>query len=128
MAKKILQVLTGAYRVNNEEQDDPGVWITHSVKGAGADTDLLLQGNAVNYLVKDQDASGLAFGDKRQTQPPRLQDDVAKLMAKGVVVHFVTDDAAERGLEGNDFIAGAQKVARAEVARLYGNYDQVWHW
>jgi hypothetical protein len=37
------------------------------------------RGNAVNYAVRGQDAAGLAFGTWRQTQPPRLADDIAAL-------------------------------------------------
>src|SRR5262249_60939189 len=62
--KKTLQIVTSAYRCNSEEQDDPVVWICQAMKGAGADLDMLLEGTAVNYAVKGQDASGLSFGTK----------------------------------------------------------------
>jgi intracellular sulfur oxidation DsrE/DsrF family protein len=128
MAKKVLQVLETAYRCNSEEQDDPVVWITHAMKGAGADLALLLRGSAVNYAVKGQDASGLSFGGRTQTQPPRIDEDVAKLVGKGVDVYVVEDDAAERGLERSDFVAGVKPVARAGLPKLFGGYDQIWHW
>ena len=128
MAKKILQVIESAYRGTLEEQDDTVVWLTHAMKGAGGDFHVLLRGNAVNYAVKGQDASGLAFGDKKQTQPPRIDEDVAKLIGKGVDVHIVEDDLAERGIEKSELIAGVKPVGRAGVAKLFGSYDQVWHW
>src|SRR5262245_43661498 len=99
MPKKILQIVESAYRATLEEQDDTVIWITHAMKGAGGNLDVLLRGNAVNYAAKGQDASGLAFGEKKQTQPPRLAEDVAKLIEKGVAVYVVSDDVAERGLE-----------------------------
>lgn len=128
MAKKILQVVESAYRATLEEQDDTVIWITHAMKGAGGDFHVLLRGNAVNYAVRGQDAAGLAFGEKKQTQPPRLHEDVAKLTQKGVDVFFVEEDARERGLKSADFIEGLKPVSRSAVAQLFASYDQIWHW
>ena len=128
MPRKLLQVIETAYRATIEEQDDTCVWICHAMKGGGADLAVLLRGNAVNYGVQAQDASGLRFGEKRQTQPPRLADDVTALMAKGVDVFFVEDDAAERGIEPSDLIDGLKPVKRSALSRLFGEYDQIWHW
>ena len=125
---KALNIIETAYRATLEEQDDTVVWITHAMKGAGADLDVLLKGNAVNYGARDQDASGLAFGEEKQTQPPRLADDVKGLIDKGVAVYVVAEDLAERGLEQGQLIGGLQSVSRAGVAELLGRYDQVWHW
>src|SRR5512144_776010 len=72
LAMKVLQVVDTAYRATLEEQDDTIIWLTHAMRGAQAELDLLLSGNAVNYALVGQDASGLAFGEWRQTQPPRL--------------------------------------------------------
>jgi sulfur relay (sulfurtransferase) DsrF/TusC family protein len=82
----------------------------------------------VNYAVQGQDASGLSFGERRQTQPPRLDEDVVKLAAKGIRVFVVDDDLRERGIGPDDLVPGLQPVARAEVAALFARYDQVWHW
>ena len=128
MAKKVLSIVTTAYRGTLEEQDDTIIWLSHALKGAGADLDVLLRGNAVNYAVRGQDASGLAFGERRQTEPPRLDEDVAKLAAKGVTIFIVDDDLRERGIGHADLVAGVQPVARTEIAGLFGRYDQVWSW
>jgi hypothetical protein len=128
MARKVLQVIESAYRATIEEQDDTVVWITHAMKGAGADLAVLLRGNAVNYGVKGQDASGLSFGGKAQTQPPRPDEDVAKLIGKGVDVFFVEEDAADRGLERGELIAGLKPVSRGGLPKLFESYDQIWHW
>jgi intracellular sulfur oxidation DsrE/DsrF family protein len=128
MGRKVLQVIQDAYRCTLEEQDDPIVWITHAMKGAGADLAVLLRGNAVNYAVKGQDAAGLSFGEKKQSQPPRLDGDIAKLVAKGVEVHVVEEDVGERGLERTELVDGVKPVSRAGVARLLAGYDQIWHW
>lgn len=128
MGRKVLSVIEVAYRATVEEQDDTVVWIQHAMKGGGADVHVLLRGNAVNYAVKGQDASGLSFGDKKQTQPPRIDADVAKLIEKGADVFVVEDDAAERGLERSDMIAGVKGVSRGGLPKLFAQYDQVWHW
>jgi len=125
---KTLQVIESAYRGTIEEQDDTIVWLTHAMKGQGADLDVLLKGNAVNYAVKGQDASGLQFGGRKQTQPPRLADDVAKLTEKGIGVYIVQDDVRSRGIDKSDLIDGLKPVPSADVARLFAGYDRIWHW
>ena len=128
MAKKVLNIVATAYRATLEEQDDTILWLSQALKGAGADLDVLLRGNAVNYAVQGQDASGLAFGERRQTQPPRLDEDVAKLGAKGVRVFVVDDDLRERGVGRDELIPGVEPIARGELPGLLGRYDQVWQW
>lgn len=128
MALKVLNIVETAYRATIEEQDDTILWITTAMKGGGADVDVLLRGNAVNYGVKGQDASGLRFGDKTQSHPPRLEDDVKRLIEKGAKVYVVMDDVAERGLEHTDLVEGLERVPRAGIAPLCSAYDQVWHW
>jgi intracellular sulfur oxidation DsrE/DsrF family protein len=128
MAKKVLSIVATAYRATIEEQDDTIIWLSHALKGAGADLDVCLRGNAVNYAVQGQDASGLVFGERRQTQPPRLDEDVAKLGAKGVRVFVVDDDLRERGIDPSELVPGVHPIARAELPGLFQRYDQVWHW
>ncbi len=125
---KVLNVIETAYRATLEEQDDTIVWLTHAMKGAGADLDVLLRGNAVSYGLKNQDASGLAFGAEVQTQPPRIAEDLGKLVAKGVQVYVVSEDLADRGIDRADLIEGLMPIPRAAIAGLLGKYDQVWHW
>ena len=126
--RKVLNVIDTAYRCTLEEQDEPAIWIAHVLRGAGAELAMLLRGNAVNYAVKGQDAGGLMFGARAQTQPPRIDGDVEKLAGKEVELFVVEEDVAERGLERSDLVAGVKPVSRAGVARLYGGYDQIWHW
>jgi hypothetical protein len=126
--KKTLQVVTTGYRCNIEEQDDPVLWIAQAMKGAGAEMDVLLEGDAVNYGVHGQDASGLSFGERRQTQPPQIEEDVMRLLREGVAVFVVEDDATARGLERGDLVQGVQGVPRAALPGLFAGYEQVWRW
>ena len=125
---KVLNIVEAAYRGTLEEQDDTIVWFCHAMKGANADIDVLLRGNAVNYTVKAQDASGLSFGEVRQTQPPQLANDLVKLKGKGVKIFVVEDALRERGIEPSELIDGLDLVPRAKLAKLFADYDQVWHW
>jgi hypothetical protein len=125
---KVLNIIECAYRATIEEQDDTIVWLTHAMKGAGADLSVLLRGNAVNYAVRGQNAAGLAFGDWRQTQPPRIADDIASLAAKGVAVYILAEDLVQRGLEGEDLVPGLERVTRDGLPALFAGHDQIWHW
>jgi hypothetical protein len=125
---KVLNVISSAYRATLEEQDDTVVWFSHHLKGAGCDLTVLLLGNAVNYGVKGQDASGLTLGGVKQTQPPRPDQDLSALLGKGVEVYVVADDVAERGLEGTDLIPGLKTVPRAGLPKLFDRHERVWYW
>jgi sulfur relay (sulfurtransferase) DsrF/TusC family protein len=125
---KTLQIIRTAYRATIEEQDDTVVWITRAMRGAGAELDVLLTGDAVNYAVRAQDASGLAFGEWKQTQPPRIAGDIAALLEKGVSVYLVADDANERGLADVPLVQGVRRLASKEMPELLGRYDRIWQW
>lgn len=123
-----LQIIETAYRATLEEQDDPVVWITHAMRGAGAQLAVLLRGNAVNYAVAAQNCAGLQIGEWRQTQPPRLGSDLQGLMGKGVAVHAVAEDLAERGIGKRSLVEGVQVVSRAELGDFIARHSRLWHW
>jgi len=125
---KVLQIVETAYRATTEEQDDTVVWIAHAMRGAGAELGVLLTGNAVNYVTSDQDASGLTLGAWRQTQPPVVAQDLAALLRKDVPVYCVKEDLAERGLLDAKLLEGIVLLSRAQMARLFAEYDHVWRW
>jgi sulfur relay (sulfurtransferase) DsrF/TusC family protein len=125
---KILQIVDTAYRATLEEQDDTILWLTHALRGAGADLGVLLRGNAVNYAVAAQQPVGLAIGDWRQSHPPALAADLKGLRNKGVELFAVKEDLEERGITGEQLIGGIELVARSRMAGLVGSFDRVWHW
>ena len=125
---QVLSIIETAYRGTIEEQDDTIVWLSHLLKRSGADIDVLLRGNAVNYAVKTQDASGLSFGAKTQDHPSLLHNDLTKIAGEGVAVHIVSEDLADRGIDGGTLIDGIEKIGRADVAGLCDRYDHVFHW
>ncbi|HEX6997986.1 MAG TPA: DsrE family protein [Gammaproteobacteria bacterium] len=128
MKIKVLNIVETAYRATLEEQDDTVIWFLRTIQGAGAGIDVLLVGNAVSYLDRAQDASGLSFGGERQTQPPRIAADLEQLMAAGGTVFAAREDAAERGLARERCIEGVEWLDRAAVAPLLDRYDRIWYW
>ncbi len=125
---KILSIVETAYRGTLEEQDDTILWLSHAVKNAGADISVLLRGNAVNYAIKGQDASGLTFGDVKQQNGPKIDRDVEAMIAKGIQVYLVQEDARDRGLLDAEFVQGIERVSKRDLPRMLDRFDQIWHW
>jgi hypothetical protein len=128
MAKRILQILTTGYRATLEEQDDPVLWLTHSLRNNGADIDVLLSGSAANYAVREQNASGLVFGERPQTQPPDIPFEVRALLKKGSRVYVLADDLIARGIRRNETIEDLGFITKSELPALLRAYDQIWRW
>jgi hypothetical protein len=128
MAQRILSVVGTAYRGTVEEQDDTILWLTHMLKTGGLDITVLLRSSAVNYAVRDQDASGLRFGDATVEHPPALDADLAGLLDHGIPVLYVEDDAGSLGIDADRMIDGVEGVPMRDVAQLCSGFDQVWHW
>ena len=125
---KALHIVESAYRATIEEQDDTIVWLTQAMRGAGATVDLLLRGNAVNYAVRGQDARGLEFGAWKQTEPPRIERDLASLIAKGGSVYALGDDLEQRGLDDAELVEGVRPLPMPMLPAFLAGYDRVWHW
>jgi hypothetical protein len=125
---KTLNIISSGYRATLEEQDDTVVWLTHALKEAGAEVDVLLRGAAANYVVQGQKARPLSFGARTQKHAPDVLGQVAALMERGVGVFVVAEELQRRGLTHAPRLPGAQLVPEAKVAELIGEYDRVWHW
>jgi hypothetical protein len=125
---KILSVVERAYHGTIEEQDDTILWLSHMIKNAGGDISVLLRGNAVNYAVLGQDATGLSFGDVKLEVAPTLDKDVENLMAAGVTTYVVQEDLADRGISQNEIAKGLNVISRTKVADLFDSHDSIWHW
>jgi sulfur transfer complex TusBCD TusB component (DsrH family) len=125
---KVLNIVSSAYRATLEEQDDTIVWLTHALKGAGADIAVLLRGAAVNYVVEGQEVLPLVIGARAQKCAPDVFGQVRALMEKGVSVFVLEEDLAARGLAKAPRLAGAALASRKLLADLMARHDQVWHW
>ena len=125
---KILSIVERAYHGTIEEQDDTILWLSHMLKNAGGDISILLRGNAVNYGVMGQDASGLKFGNVSLDVPPTLDQDVVNLIGGGVPTYIVREDLEDRGINQDELAKGLNIIGRNEVAGLYDSHDSIWHW
>ena len=124
----ILSIVERAYHGTIEEQDDTILWLSHMIKNAGGDISVLLRGNAVNYAVLGQDATGLSFGDVKLEVAPTLDKDVENLIAAGVTTYVVQEDLEERGINSEEVAKGISMIGRAQVADLFDSHDSIWHW
>ena len=125
---KILSIVQSAYRGTLEEQDDTVLWFNHALRNNGADVSVLLCGNAVNYLARGHDASGLRFGDTALEHPATPDVDLTRLAAAAVPLYVVGDDLEEHGLPPERVLDVANAVRRKELLALFERFDYVWHW
>jgi sulfur relay (sulfurtransferase) DsrF/TusC family protein len=129
MAKKTLNIIESAYRAVMEEQDDTILWLLAAMRGAGAEHTVVLRGNAVNYAVAGQGAPGLAIGGWKQTQAPRMDNDVIDLIKKHKIPVFVIEeDLAARGIERGELVPEVELLSSKMLPRHMAEYDLVSHW
>jgi sulfur transfer complex TusBCD TusB component (DsrH family) len=129
MAKKTLNIIESAYRAVMEEQDDTILWLLAAMQSAGAEHTVVLRGNAVNYAVAGQGAPGLTIGGWKQTQAPRMDNDVIDLIERRKIPVFVIDeDLAARGIERRELVPGIQLLSAKVLPQRMAEYELVSHW
>ena len=129
MAKKTLNIVESGYRAVMEEQDDTILWLLAAMQGAGAEHTVVLRGNAVNYAVAGQSAPGLTIGGWKQTQAPRMDNDVIDLIEKRKIPVFVIEeDLAARGIERGELVPGVQLLSARMLPKRMAEYELVSHW
>lgn len=125
---KLLNIVSSGYRATLEEQDDTVVWITHAMRNAGADVDMLLRGAAVNYPVRGQQVAPVTIGGRSQRHGPDVHAQISTFVGNGSKVYAVREDLDERGIDYRDMLQEVELVGREELPALISSYDQVWHW
>ena len=125
---KHLNIVSSGYRATLEEQDDTVVWLSHAMRNAGAEIDLLLCGAAVNYPVRGQAVEAVTLGGRAQKHGPDVHGQVASFVGNGSRVYVVHEDLDERAIDHRSLLQEVELVGREELPALLSRYDQVWHW
>jgi hypothetical protein len=125
---KVMNIISSAYRATLEEQDDTVVWLTHALRRAGADIDVLLRAAAANYVVEGQSVSPLAIGGRVQRNAPEVHGQVRDLAAGGARIFVLEEDLERYGLLDCPKLTAARIVGSDELPHLLKSYDSVWHW
>ena len=126
---KTLNIVERAYHATLEEQDDVGLWIVLAVKVmGGADVDVLLRGTAVNYLLKTQNASGLEIAGVKIDPPPKIAEDIQLMQSKSIRFFAVEEDITKRAINKNNLIPGVELIKKSQIAKLFNEYERVFHW
>lgn len=125
---KLLQVVEQAFRTLVEEQDDTILWLSQSIRKAGADMTILLAGNCAYYAVLKRRQPALKIAEWVQKEPSDIKQDLDRLHASGVGIYVCRNDLADRGLIGIPVHPGVRVISHQEVAALYEEADLVWQW
>ena len=125
---KVLNVVERAYHATLEEQDDVALWFALAMRGTGLEESILLRGNAVNYLVKAQDASGLTIGGLALNPPPKIVEDLEMLKQKGITICAVEEDLASRGISRDGLVEGVEIIKKSAIPQLFAAHDKIFTW
>jgi hypothetical protein len=125
---QLLNIVSSGYRATIEEQDDTVVWITHCLRNAGADVDMLLCGAASNYPVLDQSVAPVTIGGRQQKHGPDVLGQVRELAGAGSTVFVVREDLEKRSIDQARLLPNVQVIRREQLPELIKGYDRVWHW
>ena len=125
---KLLHIVESAYRGTVEEQDDTILWLSASLRSAGAHVDILLRGNAVNYALGQQYSAPVSFGNWTQRHVPDVHSQLQGLHATGATVYACAADITDRGILKERLFNKVTLLSRSEIASLIEDYDRILSW
>ena len=80
----------------------------------------------MNYAVAGQGAPGLAIGEWKQTQAPRMDSDLVDLIEKRKIPVFVIEeDLAARGIERAELVPEVELLSSKTLPQRMAEYELV---
>ncbi|MBD47484.1 MAG: hypothetical protein CL891_00060 [Dehalococcoidia bacterium] len=70
----------------------------------------------------------MIIGGIPRYNPPRLDNDVQRMLETGINVYVVSGDLEDHGIGMGDIIEGVELVDRADLGNLFDQHDRIWHW
>jgi sulfur transfer complex TusBCD TusB component (DsrH family) len=126
-AKSSLAIVEQAFRGSLEEQYGHIVWLSEIMRTMGADHDLLLRGNAVQFAVRGQRRLSLTIGDSEVTHLSHYESSVVALKAAGAAIYAYRSDLERLDLQER-LMPEVTAVDDADVVALCEAHHHLWYW
>ncbi len=123
-SKSSLAIVERAYRGSVEEQYGHIVWLSRVMQTLGANTALLLKGDATLYARRDQPRVELSIGDVLVNDISHYESSVEQLLTRGVPVYAWEADL----LPDDVLVPGVQPMRQRDMPLLISRFDCVWYW
>ncbi|WP_211441720.1 hypothetical protein [Collimonas humicola] len=127
-SKSSLAIVERAFRGSLEEQYGHIVWLSRVMRRMGANTGLLLKGDAVMFGRCRQERVALSLGDLRIDDISHYETTLQHLLQDGVPVYAWQADCERLQLMPENLMKQIRLVQDDDMPGLIQQYDCVWYW